>query len=98
MVLSVITASGRSSACFRSKWTCRGWEAPLRSGAQWWGRNQADSMLGGAIQPSVISLATFSSQKSGFPFSTEAQLVKHVAPLHVEFALPAGSACVPTRT
>jgi hypothetical protein len=76
MVLSVITASGSSSTCFRSKWTCSGCADPLRPGAQWCGRNQTDSMLGGAIQPSVRAFAIFSSQNSGLPFCTEAQLVK----------------------
>ena len=76
MVLSVITASGRPSFSFRSKCTWSGCATSLRPGAQKWGRNQTEIMVGGAIQPPVISLAAFSSQNSGLPFSTEAQVVK----------------------
>ncbi len=60
----------------RSKCTCRGRAGSSRPGAQWWGRNQTESMVGGAMGPSVISSATAGSQKSGLPFSTEEQLVQ----------------------
>ena len=48
----------------------------MRSGAQWWGRNHTDTMVGGAIGPPVTSSATSSSQKSGLPFSTDEQVVQ----------------------
>jgi hypothetical protein len=48
---------------------------PVRPGAQRCGRNQTEIIEGGAIGPSVRSAAAFSSQKSGLPFSTEAQEV-----------------------
>ena len=76
MVLSVITASGRPSRSLRSKWTCSGSRASVRPGAQWWGRNHSDSVEGGAIGPPVSSSATASSQNSGLPFSTDAQVVQ----------------------
>ena len=40
------------------------------------GRNHTESIVGGAIGPPVISSATSSSQNSGLPFSTDAQLVQ----------------------
>lgn len=71
IVLSVITASGRSNAALRSKCTCSGRATSVRPGAQWWGRNQTEIMVGGAMGPSVTSAATSGSQKSGLPFSTD---------------------------
>ena len=71
MVLSVITASGRAKRSFRSKCTCSGSASSVRPGAQWWGRNQTDTMDGGAMGPPVSASATSSSQKSGLPFSTD---------------------------
>ena len=76
MVLSVITASGSPSFSFRSKCTWSGCACSLRPGAQKCGRNQAEIIEGGAIQPPVTSLAVFSSQNSGLPFCTDEQLVK----------------------
>ena len=60
----------------RSKWTCSGELGLVRPGAQWWGRNHTESIVGGAIGPPVISAAAVSSQNSGLPFSTEAQEVQ----------------------
>ena len=37
---------------------------------------EAGNIVGGAMGPSVIAAAVDSSQKSGFPFSTDAQLVQ----------------------
>ena len=62
MVLSVITASGRPKSALRSKWTCSGSASSLRPGAQWCGRNQTETMDGGATGPPVSSSATSSSQ------------------------------------
>ena len=76
IVLSVITASGSSRRSFRSKWTWSGSATFVRPGAQWCGRNQTESIVGGAIGPSVSSAATSSSQNSGLPFSTDAQVVQ----------------------
>ena len=76
IVLSVITASGSPSASFRSKCTWSGSALLAAPGAQWCGRNQTEIIVGGAMQPPVTSSAAFSSQKSGLPFSTDAQLVK----------------------
>ena len=70
-------ASGRSNRAFRSKWTCSGSRSPaLLPGAQWWWRNHTEIMVGGATSPPVSSSATASSQNSGLPFSTDAQLVQ----------------------
>ncbi len=76
IVLSVITASGRPKRSLRSKCTWSGERCSVRPGAQWCGRNQTDSIVGGAIGPPVISSATSSSQNSGLPFSTDAQVVQ----------------------
>ncbi len=76
IVLSVITASGRPNVSFRSKWTCSGSASSVRPGAQLCGRNHTESIVGGAIGPPVISAATSSSQNSGLPFSTDAQVVQ----------------------
>ena len=62
MTLSLITASGRPSVSFRSKWTFRGTWGSDTPGAQWWGRNQTESIDGGAIGPPASSSATASSQ------------------------------------
>ena len=48
----------------------------MRPGAQWCGRNQTDTIEGGATEPPVSAVATASSQKSGFPFSTDAHEVQ----------------------
>ena len=48
----------------------------VRPGAQWWGRNHTESIVGGAIGPPVSSAAASSSQNSGLPFSTEAHDVQ----------------------
>ena len=71
-----MTASGRPRPSFRSKWICSGRPGVERSGAQWCGRNQTDTMVGGAIGPPVTSSATSGSQKSGLPFSTEEHVVQ----------------------
>ena len=76
MVLSVMTASGSSKRALRSKWTCSGSASSVRPGAQWCGRNHTESIVGGAIGPPVSSSATSSSQNSGLPFSTDAQVVQ----------------------
>ncbi len=76
IVLSVMTASGRPKRSLRSKCTCSGSASSVRPGAQWWGRNQTETMDGGAIGPPVRASATSSSQKSGLPFSTEAHDVQ----------------------
>ena len=70
--LSLMIASGRPSRSLRSKCTCRGSFWAVCPGCQWWGRNQSESVDGGAIGPPVRSAATASSQYSGLPFSTEA--------------------------
>ena len=44
---------------------------PLFYGGMMVKTGQADSMVGGAMKPSVTSSATFSSQNSGLPFSTD---------------------------
>ncbi len=75
MVLSLMTASGNPRPSLRSKWTCRGRAWAVRPGAQWWGRNHTETMVGGAMGPPVTSSATCSSQNRGLPFSTEAQVV-----------------------
>ena len=51
MVLSVMTASGRPKRSFRSKCTCSGSACSVRPGAQWCGRNQTETMVGGATGP-----------------------------------------------
>ncbi len=56
MVLSVITASGRPKRSLRSKCTCSGSACSVRPGAQWWGRNQTETMDGGAIGPPVSAV------------------------------------------
>ena len=76
MVLSLMTASGRPRPSLRSKWTCRGSPWVVRPGAQWWGRNHTETMVGGAIGPPVTASATCSSQKSGLPFSTDEHVVQ----------------------
>ena len=76
IVLSVITASGSPRRSFRSKWTFNGRRCSLRPGAQWWGRNHTEIMVGGAMGPSVTSSATASSQYNGLAFSTEAHIVQ----------------------
>ena len=76
MELSVITASGRSKRSFMSKWICRGRACVVRPGAQWWGRNHVESMVGGATGPPVSSAATLSSQNKGLAFSTDEQAVQ----------------------
>ena len=86
IVLSVITASGRSKRSFRSKCTWSGSAGSVRPGAQWCGRNQTESIVGGAIGPPVSAAATSSSQKSGLPFSTDAQRRPDVAALDRELA------------
>ena len=48
----------------------------MRPGAQWCGRNQTETMEGGAVEPTVSASATSSSQKRGLPFSTEAHDVQ----------------------
>ena len=47
----------------------------VRPGAQWWGRNHTETMVGGAIGPPVTASATSSSQKMGLPFSTDEHVV-----------------------
>ena len=47
----------------------------MRPGAQWWGRNHTETMVGGAIGPPVTSSATSSSQNRGLPFSTDEHVV-----------------------
>ena len=66
-------ASGRSNASFMSKCTWSGTFGSARPGAQWWGRNHAESIDGGATGPSVSAAATSSSQNSGLPFSADEQ-------------------------
>ena len=75
-MFSVMIASGRPKRAFMSKWICSGSFSTARPGAQWCGRNHADSSDSGATGPSVISSATASSQNSGLPFSTDAALVQ----------------------
>src|SRR5207248_6737617 len=74
--LSLITASGRSNRSFMSKCTCSGRACSVRPGAQWWGRNHVESIVGGAMGPPVSSPATLSSQNRGLPFSTEEHAVQ----------------------
>jgi len=62
VVLSLMIASGNSKRAFMSKWIWSGSFSTSRPGAQWWGRNQAESSEGGATGPPVISSATASSQ------------------------------------
>ena len=76
IVLSLMIASGRSSFSFRSKCTWSGSACCVRPGAQWWGRNHTDNIVGGAIGPLVISAAASSSQYNGLPFSTDAHVVQ----------------------
>ena len=76
MVLSVITASGSPKRALRSKCTCSGSACSVRPGAQWWGRNQTETIDGGAMGPPVSAAATSSSQNSGLPFSTDAHDVQ----------------------
>ena len=67
MVLSVITASGSSNAAFRSKWTCRGSASCVRPGAQWWGRNQTETMEGGATGPPVSAESVVQGEHEAVP-------------------------------
>ena len=76
LVFEEMMASGRSRFSLRSKWAWSGTAGSDRPGDQWWGRNQTESMVGGAIGPPVRSVAMSSSQNSGFPFWTEAHVVQ----------------------
>ena len=76
LVFDEMIASGRSRSSFRSKWACSGTAGSVRPGDQWWGRNQTESIVGGAMGPSVRAAATSSSQNSGLPFWTAAQVVQ----------------------
>ena len=69
-------ASGSSSSSLRSKWAWSGTAGSVRPGDQWCGRNQTDSIVGGAMGPSVRWAATSSSQNNGLAFSTAAQVVQ----------------------
>ena len=71
MLLSDMIASGSPKSSLRSKCTWSGSACSVRPGAQWWGRNHTETIVGGAIGPPVSASATSSSQKSGLPFSTE---------------------------
>ena len=56
--------------------TCNGTCGSVLPGLQLCGRNHTDTIDGGAIGPPVIAFAVASSQKSGLPFSTDAQVVQ----------------------